>query len=343
VDFLVSRDDFRRCRFAEAPVPSLERGQALLEIEAFGLTSNNVTYAVLGDSFSYWRFFPAPEGWGRVPVWGFARVAESSNAGVEPGLRVFGYLPPSTHLVVTPERAGAEGFVDAAPHRAEMAAVYNRYVRADPGGRYEEHDMLLRPLFGTSWLIAGDLADNGFFGAGAVMLSSASSKTALGTAFMLGRQGGIEVIGLTSPARLGFVEGLDVYDRVIAYEEIGSLPRQRAVYVDMSGDARVRAAVHHHYGEELARSVMVGATHWEQIGGEPLPGPEPVVFFAPDVIARRGGLGAGVGETMKTALEWSAGWLRIERGRGPEAVERAYLELVDGRSEPAAGHVLSLA
>ena len=108
-DFLVKRDDLRECRIAESPAPELEPGQALLRVDTFGLTANNVTYAVFGEAMSYWDFFPAEDGWGRVPMWGFAEVERSEAEGVELGTRLFGYLPPSSHLVVTPadvERGG---------------------------------------------------------------------------------------------------------------------------------------------------------------------------------------------------------------------------------------------
>ena len=66
--------------------------------------------------------------------------------------------------------------------------------------------MLFRPLFGTSFLIDDFLAEEGFFGAAQrAGSSSASSKTALGTAFMLGRRDGVEVVGLTSAGRAEFV------------------------------------------------------------------------------------------------------------------------------------------
>jgi hypothetical protein len=346
MDFLVKRDDLHERRFVEEPAPELEAGQALLEVDAFALTSNNLTYAVLGDALSYWSLFPAPGGWGRIPVWGFADVVASKHDALESGARFFGYLPPSTHLMVAPGPADERGFVDSSPHRAERAAVYNTYVRVDSDPaydpRHEDQQMLLRPLFGTGHLLDADLADSAFFGAGAVVLSSASSKTALGTAFLLSRRDGPDVIGLTSPGRVGFVEGLGVYDRVVPYGEIDSLPRDRAVYVDVSGNPEVRATVHHHFGEALAHSMIVGATHWDRASADPkeLPGPDPSFFFAPDVIERRGGMGGG--ESLRAAFEWSAGWLRIVHGRGPEAVERAYLELLDGDIDPATGHVLSL-
>jgi len=198
MDFEVKRDDLHECRVVDAEPPELEPGQALLEVGGFGLTANNVTYAVFGEAMSYWDFFPAERGWGRIPVWGFADVAATTHDGLEQGTRIFGYLPPSTHLVVGPERVDGRGFVDASPHRAGLPPAYNSYARVDADPMYdpghEDEQMLLGPLFFTSFLIDDFLDDNGFFEAGAVVLSSASSKTALTLAFLLDRREGIEVI-----------------------------------------------------------------------------------------------------------------------------------------------------
>ena len=119
MDFLVDRKDIRETRIEESEPPELEAGQALLEVDSFGLTANNVTYAVFGDAMSYWDFFPAPEGWGRVPVWGFADVSESRAEGLESGTRVYGYLPPSSHLVVTPA-ADPQRVRDRTEHRRSL-------------------------------------------------------------------------------------------------------------------------------------------------------------------------------------------------------------------------------
>ena len=130
-DFLVKRDDLRECRVAGSEAPALEPGQALLAVDSFGLTANNVTYAVMGEAMSYWDFFPAADGWGRVPMWGFAEVERSEADGVEAGTRVYGYLPPSSHLVVTPVSVEASGFVDGSPHRAALPSAYHRYLPTD--------------------------------------------------------------------------------------------------------------------------------------------------------------------------------------------------------------------
>ena len=201
MDFLVKRDDLHQCRTVEGEPAEPGPGQALLGVSAFGLTANNITYAVFGETMSYWDFFPAEDGWGRVPVWGFADVVASRCDGVEEGTRIYGYLPPSSELLISPDHVDERGFVDASPHRAGLPSAYNGYLRteADPfyDGGNEDIQMLLRPLFFTSFLIDDFLEDNASFGADVAVLSSASSKTALSAAHLIAKRGGTELIGLT--------------------------------------------------------------------------------------------------------------------------------------------------
>jgi hypothetical protein len=353
--FLVKRDDLRECRIADSLAPEPGPGQALLRVESFGMTANNVTYAVMGEAMSYWDFFPvAEQGWGRVPVWGFAAVERSEAEGVEPGTRVYGYLPSSSHLLVTPADAGEVGFVDASPHRAALPSAYHRYLATGPDRFYrpetEEIQMLLRPLFFTSFLIDDLLADEGLTGAGPIVLASASSKTAIAAAFLLSRRDDVEVVGLTSPGNVTFVEGLGIYDRAVGYDAIEALERRPATFVDVAGDGGVRSAVHSHFGEDLVYSMAVGVTHWERLGagaGE-LSGPRPVFFFAPDRVSKRteewgrAGLEGRVAEAWQPFCEWTGGWLETIRGEGFEAVRDAYLDVLEGRVDPRHAHVLTL-
>jgi len=353
-DFLVKRDDLRQCRIAESAPPELEPGQALLQVDTFGLTANNVTYAVFGEAMSYWDFFPAADGWGRVPMWGFAEVERSEAEGVEPGTRLFGYLPPSSHLVVTPVGLDGKGFVDGSPHRAALPSAYHRYLVTEPDPFYraetEAIQMLLRPLFFTSFLIDDQLDDEGLATRGPILISSASSKTAIAAAFLLAQREGVEVVGLTSQRSAEFVERLGIYARTVTYDAIESLERGPASFVDIAGDASVRHAVHSHYGDDLVHSMAVGMTHWEetQSGQGELPGPRPIFFFAPDRVVKRskdwgrGGLEARVADAWHPFCEWTGGWLETIPGEGFEAVQAAYLDVLEGRVEPKNAHVLTL-
>ncbi|HJV59644.1 MAG TPA: DUF2855 family protein, partial [Albitalea sp.] len=292
--FIVRRDDLRQTRTVEQPASEtpLPPGGARLRIDCFALTSNNVTYAAFGETMRYWDFFPCDlAGWGRIPVWGFADVIESTADGVAAGERFYGYWPMSSEVVLHPVQVNADGFTDGAAHRSELHPLYNRYLRCstDPGYAAEQEGLtaVMRPLFTTSFLIDDFLADNRFFGASMVLLSSASSKTAYGTAFALsqrrGQPGAPRVVGLTSRGNIAFTQGLGCYDEVLPYEAVTSLPRETAaLYVDMSGNAALRTSVHAHFDARLMYSCSVGGTHWSELGGaKGLAGPRPVLFFAP--------------------------------------------------------------
>jgi hypothetical protein len=99
--FQVARDDLSKTRFVSAPVGALQPGEVLLKIDSFAFTANNITYAETGVVLKYWQFFPAPEGWGVIPVWGFADVVESRHEALTPGERLYGYWPMATHAVLT--------------------------------------------------------------------------------------------------------------------------------------------------------------------------------------------------------------------------------------------------
>jgi Protein of unknown function (DUF2855) len=357
LDFMVRRDDLRTYKFVPAAKPDkleLQFGQVLMKVDKFAFTSNNVTYASFGDSMSYWNFFPAAEGWGRIPVWGFGEVIRAKPAGIKPGERFYGYFPMSSYVIVQPERLSEAGFFDGLPHRQPLHALYNQYRRTSTDPEYEasreDQQMLLRPLFVTSFLIDDFLADNGFFDARTVVLSSASSKTAYGLAFLLAQRKQCEVIGLTSAGHVSFVERLGCYDRVATYDQIASLPSNvPVVYVDMAGNGQVRSALHHHFGEQMKYSCAVGLTHWDQFQASvELPGPRPTLFFAPAQIKKRtadwgpGGLQQRVAVAWRHFMEPIGDWMRVVHGWGATDVERVYLEMLDGRTKPDEGHVLSL-
>src|SRR4051794_40983340 len=98
----VNRDDLTQTKLIESDVPKLSDGEVLLRVDRAGVTANNVTYALLGESFRYWDFFPTEPGWGLVPLWGFAEVVDATVDDAEIGSRVYGYLPTANHLIIRP-------------------------------------------------------------------------------------------------------------------------------------------------------------------------------------------------------------------------------------------------
>ena len=57
-DFIVKRDDLATTRLVESKKLIPNEGQAVLRVERFALTANNITYGVAGDLIGYWQFFP---------------------------------------------------------------------------------------------------------------------------------------------------------------------------------------------------------------------------------------------------------------------------------------------
>ncbi|WP_213772962.1 DUF2855 family protein [Bradyrhizobium sp. dw_78] len=357
-DFIVARDDLQQCQFIETELPSsdaLPDDALLIKVDRFAFTANNITYAMLGDQFKYWQLFPAPNGFGTVPVWGFGDVIASRHPGVPEGERLFGYFPMATHLMIEASEVGKRGLRDAAAHRQDVAPVYNAYARigGDPAfaGRQGDHQALLRPLFMLSFLVDDDLAENGFYGARSVLLSSASSKTAFGLAHLLHSQReGIRVIGLTSAKNAAFVKSLGCYDEVVTYDRLTSLPPDIPVaYVDMAGNGELRATLHRHFGERMKYSARIGYTHRSSSPDEPeLPGAKPERFFAPDQIRKRakewgpGGIEKRLGAAWSGFTPMLQRHLKVIEGRGPAAVQQTYLDTLAGRIPPDQGHMLSL-
>jgi len=356
---LVRQDQLATTRIETREAAPLAQGQVRVRVDSFALTSNNITYAAFGDAMNYWQFFPTGEaGWGIVPVWGFGTVSQSLHPGVAVGERLYGYWPMASEAVLQPDRLSPSGFSDAAPHRASLHAVYNSYLRCNADPFYtadsEDAQALLRPLFITSWLIDDFLADNDFFGATTMLLSSASSKTAYGTAFQLIQRAGIEVIGLTSSGNRAFCEGLGCYTKVLTYDELDAVPADAAcVYVDFAGNGDLRRAIHTRFAN-LKYSCSIGGTHVEHLGNaKDLPGPRATLFFAPAQVKKRQGDWGPAELGKKLVQAWHAfharvanpaqPWLAVQHHRGPQEVQQAYATVLAGRGDPKLGHILSLA
>ncbi|MEM7779143.1 MAG: DUF2855 family protein [Pseudomonadota bacterium] len=355
----VRKDSIADTKVVSSEVGALADGAIRLEVESFSVTANNITYAVVGDGFGYWNFFPPKggeaEGAGVVPMWGHAKVIESNHDEFSVGERVYGYLPMGTQLDVIPGNISAGSFMDMTDYRQPMSPVYNQYSRlaADP-----EHDpareaerMIYGPLFKTGFLIEYFMRNEDWFGAGEVILTSASSKTAMGLASVAKQNSpDIKRIGLTSASNADFVEETGLYDEVYAYDEIGHLPIRDCVTVDFAGNAEVLTRLHEHFTTMLKYSCLVGATHIEARStfGEQSkrPGPEPTLFFAPDhavaFFKEHGPVEGGklVAGSWHGFLQSVEGAITVEKHTGLEAAEATYREMVAGKVDPAKGIVV---
>jgi len=344
----VSKADLADNRPVEAEFAARD-GEVVAQVEHAALTANNVTYAVhSGPPLHYGRFFPAADdGHITVPVWGFGRIVESRAPGVAVGDRFYGYWPSGSHVVLRPGKVGASGFSDLSAHREGLAPVYNAYVAAAiaaPTAEAEAAVALFRPLFGTAHVL------DDFLGrmpaAPTVILTSASCKTALGTAWGLQQRRTVKVIGLTSARNRDFVMRTGYYDTVLVYDEVHQLDADaECVLVDFSGNGALKLALHRRL-KGLAASHIVGDTHWSEPQPDSLPGPTPALFFAPAVWqARALEIGAATFEAQLQAastrfLASAEQWLRVEHVQGAGGWQAEFARLLDGRSDPACGVVV---
>lgn len=352
----VLRNNITTARTQDTPLGALAEGAVRLKIESFAVTSNNITYAVIGDVFGYWNFFPGEGDWGVVPMWGHAVVEASNHPDFAEGERVYGYLPMATHLDVVPGKISDSSFMDMAAHRQPMSPIYNQYMRLahDPehDGSKEAERMIFGPLFKTGFLIESFMRREHWFGAEAVILTSASSKTALGLASVArGRSADTRRIGLTSAGNVEFVEATGLYHQVLAYDALDKLAQVPSVSVDFAGNGAVLAQIHAHLADNLKYSCLVGATHVEARGGVPggaskMAGPAPVLFFAPDhavaAIREQGpaAFGRDIANSWHHFLADAEATVTVDRRSGIDQARAAFVEMAGGRVDPSQGIVI---
>jgi len=359
---LMNRKRFEDLKTDTASVPKARDGEVVLALDRFSLTVNNLTYATFGDALRYWDFFPTGvDSFGLLPVWGYADVVDSNVEAIETGQRYFGYFPAATHLLVVPGKTGARSFRDESPHRRDLPEVYNWYQRSDNDpfqtAATEPLHAIFRPLFVTAFGLSDFLAEQHFLGADQVVISSASSRTGYSEAFSIGLHSNIETIGLTSSGHRDFVEGLGLYSKVLTYENLEQLdPNRKTVLVDIAGNVELQMRVHQHFGERLVHDAALGASHAASFDHQPpqpdpdLPGPNPTFFFAPEWVARRQAewgsneFNRRVGEAVAAFFQHVVKHqlIDIHEQHGFEAAHEVLIEMLDGRTDPAVGHVIRL-
>ncbi len=352
--FWVNKTQILDTQWKQQEDRGLQTDEVRLSIKDFAFTANNVTYAVMGDALQYWSFFPAGDNCGLIPVWGFAEIAESNNEDLKVGERVYGYFPMADALIVKPANVGEGSFIDAMPHREALPVVYNQYIRCANDPLYTEStealQMLLRPLFTTSFLLQDFFAEHDYFSSEQVVMSSASSKTSIGTAFAFQQQRqktgtGPNIIGLSSASNVDFVRSLNLYDEVYSYEEFTSIAKKPSFLIDFAGNAVLKADIHRHLNDQLQYSCIVGASHWDQTtaAADKLLGPEPQLFFAPTQAQKRMKEWGPKGFGERLAIMWQGflqnvgDWMTVENIDGEDAISTSYKAMVEGSVKPDQG------
>ena len=334
-------------------------GEIVVQIERFGFSANNVTYAVAGDTLNYWQFFPTVDDvndeWGVLPVWGFAEVVQSNIDSVDVGERLFGYFPPAHKLKMKPAEIAEAHFFDSSAHRLELPKGYNLYrrVKAEPASNLDADNlrMLLYPLYVTAFCIWDQMVEFDWYNAEQIITISASSKTSIGLGYALKHDGHApKTVGLTSASNKPFVEGLELYDSVVSYldisDQIKNIP---SIIVDMAGNGELLGDLHTLLGENMHQTISVGLTHWNtERRDSRVVKDRTAFFFAPSRIqTRMKEWGADVfgeksGQFAKDAAANSSKWLDLQNYNRLDQLNQVYNVIREGKAKPDMGILFEL-
>lgn len=352
----INKSNLFQSKINEADTGSLEEGEILFKINKFALTTNNITYAVTGSQLNYWNFFPTnEEGWGIIPSWGFAEVLESKADDIQIGEKVYGYFPMASHLKIKAGNINEHSISDITAHRQPMAAIYNTYNRLGMDIKHpayiQDYMPIFRPLFATSFLNYEYLKSKDFFDANRVLITSASSKTGLGLAFMLYENKAVDhkkIIGLTSSKNVDFVKSTGFYDEVLSYDELPQrLEKTPTIIVDMAGNASLLSSIYSYLNEDLKFISKIGLTDWTAASAEEKI-PVAKFFFAPTFAGiffkQYGAKEANkmIVKKMFSFIENAKGWVSIEELTSFEGLEERYLEILKGEVDPSKGCLVCL-
>jgi|TARA_B110000977_G_scaffold146451_1_gene185727 hypothetical protein len=102
---------------------TIEEGQVMIRVSKVALTSNSVSYAIGSQAgmMPWLDVFPAPEGLGHIPCWGYGDVVYSKHPDVEEGERLYDFFPIASHIICTPGKTHER-------HAPCLPALQKRYA-----------------------------------------------------------------------------------------------------------------------------------------------------------------------------------------------------------------------
>jgi len=261
-------------------VPNLDPDHVLLRIDKFAFSQMPLGYLMKGytRTFSaYHDFFRYPEdGLYRSACWGYCTVVESLHPKVAVGTRLYGLVPTCQYhiqkvlRVIPPGKNGEPALIeivmDKMPYnmrRFQEYEVVKEDANQDP--EFEDWKLATKEIYTMAFYMDEQLlVDTGQINS--VIISCASSKTAMALAYCLRMRGGcaIEremacVVGLTSKEHLEFVKATDLYHEVYTYDEVENIPTDKTiVYMDFKCDGAIRQALTVRIGTNLMYNMVLG-------------------------------------------------------------------------------------
>jgi len=195
------------------------------------------------------------------------------------------------------------------------------------------------------------LKDNDCFGAAQIAITSASSKTGLGLAYLLKKnqaEHGKKIIGLTSPRNIAFVKNTGYYDEVIAYADVeNQMPNDATTIVDMAGNSKLLLSVSALLEDKLKFVSLIGYTDWlAEKDFKKVPNSK--FFFAPSfaqIKYQEWGVektNQVVAEQLSLFIKEASEWLTLEFIENNNDLTKLYLEMLQGKVDPSKGCIVKL-
>ena len=192
-----------------------------------------------------------------APCWGRCKVYRSNHPKIKEGSTYYGFWPIAAYSVRRVCDVDAESFVAFQDLPAFTGPrEWLKLIRMDNTERAYALENYEYWKIGITY--ARELQDMDYFGAGRLVISSASSASGQCIAMCLKEiNPAFTIVGLTSPRNREFVGEFPFYDEVYTYDEIQSAPNTgKSLYFDALGWEAVTQDVFEHF--ELSRWWVYG-------------------------------------------------------------------------------------
>lgn len=177
-------------------LPPLQPDEIRMRVDRVGLSANNMFYAQMGEApfLKFFHVYPIEghEALANMPAWGSATVIESENPQFKVGEQFRGFLHLTNVVQMKAERT-EDGFRAYGGNRDKLNSAYNLFTsvadNADSAfhgdGAQADLAMVSAPGALSGFMLCELMRSKNFYGGDAVVLTSASSKLSMATAFLL--------------------------------------------------------------------------------------------------------------------------------------------------------------
>jgi len=295
--FVTKTDDRKSIELMKTNLPASkdasEEDKIKFKILKGSLTANNKFYLDFGDKppFHFFKCYPvdftqssliSPPADGTLDdyahpcVWGIAEVTESKVENVQVGTKFRAMLPIGESVSFRDACLDSEDDSKLTVDRPATNPAYNVFSKLttlDDGDdeKYEGLSLACFPGIITGFGLNHNLRSNDFYGADAVIVTSASSKVALALALYLKYNGkdddkpkvAKKIIGYTSESNKEFCRMTGLYDEILGYDEaLNTVSTEKTKYtiIDIAGQGKVYSVNMNDPNVEIVKFLTVGAS-----------------------------------------------------------------------------------